>query len=93
MLTGGHPCEHGRTGERSNLCKNRTSSKGRKTTVCIYQDAGNECDKLVGRDKMILLFPLFFSLPLNESFSHRQSRLPEQETQLSCHKRDQEMYS
>jgi hypothetical protein len=69
MLTGGHPCEHGRTGERSNLCKNCTSSKGRKTTVCIYQDAGNECDKLVGRDKMILLFPLFFSLPLNRERS------------------------
>ena len=31
--------------------------------------------------------------PLNGSFSHRQSRLPEQETQLSCHKRDQETYS
>ena len=39
----------------------------------------------------IVLF--YFSLPLNGSFSHRRSRLPEQETQLSCHKRDQETYS
>ena len=39
----------------------------------------------------IVLF--YFSSPLNGSFSHRRSRLPEQEDQLSCHKRDQETYS
>ncbi len=37
---------------------------------------------------LILLF-----LPLNGSFNHRRSRLPEQETQHSCNKRDQETYS
>ncbi len=56
-----------------------------------YEETEAEITHILTRKRHASSFA--FSLPLNESFSHRRSRLPEQETQLSCHKRDQEMYS